>query len=166
MIQQPNSPIRILRPVSELNYYDTQSATMCRTISPLDAWNAIMDHPQPVLKLAFKIRDAISARFGVKSIGGFSGQKAQQVAIGDQLDFFLVEYVDPDCLVLTERDRHLDVMTCISVSGHDLSITSSVQVHNWFGHAYMIPVGIAHKWIVRRMMKRLQRNLMDPAYLS
>ncbi|MEL7521783.1 MAG: DUF2867 domain-containing protein [Cyanobacteria bacterium J06553_1] len=65
-------------------------------------------------------------------------------------------------MVLTERDRHLDVMTCISINGPTVSITSSVLIHNWFGHAYMIPVGIAHRWIVRRMLRRLRLKMRCP----
>ncbi|MBM1815016.1 DUF2867 domain-containing protein [Pseudosulfitobacter pseudonitzschiae] len=78
---------------------------------------------------------------------------------GDKLDFFLVEYVDAQTLVLTERDRHLDVMTCISTGEHSVAVTSSVRVHNLFGTLYMIPVGIAHKWIVRGMLKHLRQTL-------
>lgn len=117
-----------------------------------------MSDPQPLPKFAFKLRDTISSFFGVKRIGGFSGKPVSTISIGEYLDFFLVEYIDDECLVLTERDRHLDVMTCISTEGQTLSVTSSVCVHNLFGRAYMIPVGIAHRWIVRSMFKRLRRT--------
>lgn len=159
MICLPNSNIRVLQPVSELNYFDSQSIRLRRKANPLEAWNAIMDHPQPVLKIAFRVRDTISSQFGIKRIGGFSGQPRQTVVVGDRLDFFLVEHTDEDSLVLTERDTHLDVMTCISTDGHSVFVTSSVCVHNWFGHVYMIPVGIAHKWIVRTSLRRLQQKL-------
>lgn len=55
--------------------------------------------------------------------------------------FFRVEHSDREMLVLTERDRHLDVMLCIATSDRWLSITTSVVVHNTFGRAYMVPVG-------------------------
>ena len=125
-------------------------------MTALAAWNTIMRDPQPLLKVAFQIRDAISSVFGVKRIGGFSGQPVETVSVGQYLDFFLVEYVEDECLVLTERDNHLDVMTCISIEGQTLSVTSSVCVHNLFGRAYMIPVGVAHRWIVRGMFRRLR----------
>jgi len=159
MISMASSNIRILAPLDTLDYFDSQTVSVLSEISPLQAWNLIMSDPQPVLKLAFKIRDAVSRRFGVKSIGGFSGTPKYTVRKGDYLDFFLVEHVDDRTLVLTERDRHLDVMTCVSAQGNEISITSSVAVHNLFGKAYMIPVGIAHKLIVRNMLRRLQRKL-------
>ncbi|MEL6618320.1 MAG: DUF2867 domain-containing protein [Pseudomonadota bacterium] len=159
MIKLDGGPARVLAPVATLNYFDKQSVSLAEPVSPLQAWNLIMEDPQPLLNVAFKIRDAVSARFGVKLIGGFSGAREDTVSVGDYLDFFLVEYADDTALVLTERDRHLDVMTCISTWGKELSITSSVQVHNSFGRAYMVPVGIAHRFIVRNMLKRLREKL-------
>lgn len=158
MEQFNNTNALILKPVDDLDYFDTQSIELDHTVSPLQAWNLIMQDPQPFLRFAFVIRDAVSSLFGVKRIGGFSGAVAQSIEVGDQLDFFRVEYTDTTALVLTERDRHLDVMTCISTRGPTVSITSSVSVHNWFGHAYMLPVGVAHRWIVRGMLRRLARK--------
>ncbi|CUH52738.1 DUF2867 domain-containing protein [Shimia marina] len=158
MLTLDHAHVRVLAPVAELYYFDQQHTVLQHDMTALLAWNAIMQQPQPFLNLAFKIRDTVSSLFGVKRIGGFSGRAAQSVQVGDHLDFFLVEYVDDTCLVLTERDRHLDVMTCISVQGRTLTVTSSVCVHNWFGRAYMVPVGIAHRWIVRGMFKRLSRH--------
>ncbi|MEJ2125747.1 MAG: DUF2867 domain-containing protein [Alphaproteobacteria bacterium] len=158
MITLPDSNIRVLEAVSSLDYFDSQSVKLQREIRPLDVWNLVLAHPQPVLKVAFVIRDAISVLFGVKKIGGFSGTQADRVKVGDFLDFFLVEYSDDTALVLTERDRHLDVMTCISADGPWISVTSSVRVHNWFGHVYMLPVGVAHRWIVHGMLRRLRQK--------
>jgi hypothetical protein len=146
-----------LGPAASLDYYDSQSVTLAHPVTPLEGWNIIMASPQPVLRAAFAVRDVISARFGVKRIGGFSGALVREVAVGDYLDFFLVEDAETDHLVLTERDRHLDVMTCISCEGPVLTITSSVVTHNLFGRAYMLPVGIAHRVIVRGMLDRLAR---------
>ncbi|MEM9855606.1 MAG: DUF2867 domain-containing protein [Pseudomonadota bacterium] len=38
-------------------------------------------------------------------------------------------------------------------------MTSSVRTHNLFGRLYMIPVGVAHRWIVRGMLRKLARKL-------
>ncbi|RFP89788.1 DUF2867 domain-containing protein [Rhodobacteraceae bacterium 63075] len=158
MIVLPDTNIRTLQPVSQLYYYDRQNTFLPRKMTALAAWNTIMSDPQPLLKVAFQVRDAVSSVFGVKRIGGFSGKPVEHVSVGQYLDFFLVEHVDDKCLVLTERDRHLDVMTCISIEGDTLSVTSSVCVHNLFGRAYMIPVGVAHRWIVRGMFRRLRKQ--------
>lgn len=153
-----HSDVHTLADQCDLDYFDSQSVQLARAIGPLEAWNSLMAKPQPIMRIAFKVRDAISARFGVKRIGGFSQTRKASVSEGDKLDFFLVEHASENALVLTERDVHLDVMTCISTAGTELTITSSVITHNLFGKMYMLPVGIAHKLIVRNMLKRLQKE--------
>lgn len=159
MITLPDSNIRVLGPETELDYFDTQGVRLGRELDPLEVWNIAMARPQPVLRLAFGIRDAVSSLFGVKKIVGFSGTWVDQVEPGGFLDFFRVEYRDATTLVLTERDKHLDVMTCIATQGPSVTITSSVKVHNWFGRAYMVPVGLAHRWIVRGLLRRVFRSV-------
>jgi len=149
---------QLLAPVKQLGFFDTQSCTISADLSALEAWNLIRSQPMPVMRLAFKVRDVISACFGVKPIGGFSQTKTQDLKVGQRLDFFLVEYISTDVLTLTARDKHLDVMTCISIAEKTVSITSSVITHNTFGRLYMIPVAIAHRLIVRNDLARLARS--------
>ena len=149
----------LLRPKDQLDYYHTAFVELPVAVTPLEGWNIITGSPNRLLQLAFDIRDGISALFGVEKIVGFSGKQAVDVQVGDRLDFFLVEYSDPEMLVLTARDRHLDVMTTLSVDGVRYRITSSVVTHNWFGRLYMIPVGVAHRWIVAASLRRLKAGL-------
>ncbi|HSJ77745.1 MAG TPA: DUF2867 domain-containing protein, partial [Erythrobacter sp.] len=78
--------IRLLGPIATLDYHDSQSVTLPRPVTPVEAWNTIMASPQPVLRAAFKIRDAVSSRFGVKRIGGFSRKRIGEVSAGQYLD--------------------------------------------------------------------------------
>jgi hypothetical protein len=149
----------LVAPRATLAYYDQQRITLPRPVTPAEAWTRIMANPLPLLGLAFRIRDAVASRFGVRRIGGFTGRAARAPKVGEKLDFFLVERADPTALTLTERDRHLDVMIAVTTQGHDLAITASVITHNRFGRAYMWPVGPAHRLIVRAMLRRLQRSL-------
>ena len=156
--------IHTLRPLPELDYHDSRSVLLPVQITALQAWNLMTAGQGPLMRLAFRTRDGISSLFGVKRIGGFSGTRREVVQAGDYLDFFLVEYSAPEVPVLTERDRHLDVMTCVSLADRVLTITSSVVTHNTFGRLYMLPVGPAHKLIVNSYLKRLKRKLqgMEP----
>lgn len=114
------------------------------------------------LKVAFKVRDKISRHFNVEQIGGFSGKGSRSVpAVGEKLDFFTVEAISDQQLVLTSRDSHLAVMVCIEVIGQDTpraSITTSVKTFNTFGRLYMWPVAPAHGVIVRYMLSRLKNT--------
>ncbi|MFL1501082.1 DUF2867 domain-containing protein [Pseudomonas sp. O64] len=148
-----------LRALSELDYYDCRSTLLPVEVTALEAWNIVTAEPGWLFQQAFRIRDAICALFGVKRIGGFSGTRRERVQVGERLDFFLVEHSAPDRLVLTERDRHLDVMICLSISERVVTVTSSVVTHNAFGRVYMVPVGPVHKLIVNRDLRRLKRKL-------
>lgn len=154
----PDTNIQVLAPPAELDFFDRQSVQLSNPITPLAAWNAITGRPSRLLKVAFRIRDGISALFGVQKIGGFSSAVCDGVAVGEKLDFFLVEHVAHDVLTLSERDTHLDVLTCISTQENTLTITSSVITHNTFGRVYMLPVAPAHKWIVRSNLRRIQKE--------
>ncbi|WP_424978916.1 DUF2867 domain-containing protein [Leisingera sp. S232] len=151
--------IQVLAPAGELDFLDTQSLVLPVPVTPLEAWNIIHKQPLPGLKLAFWLRDAMSALFGVKRVGGFSGQQRADVKTGDMLDFFLVEAASDQLLTLTARDRHLDVMTCVCCNSGVLSLTTSVVTHTLFGRIYMLPVRPAHKLIVSQSLKRLQKEL-------
>ncbi|PSL92197.1 DUF2867 domain-containing protein [Pseudomonas sp. R9.37] len=151
--------VHTLRLPGDLDYYDRRSILLPVDVTALEAWNIMTAEPGPFLRMAFGIRDAICALFGVKRIGGFSGTRRERVQVGERLDFFLVEHSAPDVLVLTERDRHLDVMICLSISDRVFTITSSAVIHNAFGRFYRVPVGQVHKLIVNRDLKRLKRSL-------
>lgn len=159
----PSSPVRTLRPLPELDYHHSQTVDLPVAITPLEAWNLMTSGQGPVMRAAFRIRDAISARFGVKRIGGFSGAPRDSVQTGDRLDFFLVEGSAPERLVLTERDRHLDVTICLTVVARRLTVTASEVTHNAYGRIYMLPVGIAHRIIVGRHIRHLRRAVQERA---
>ncbi|AYD02666.1 DUF2867 domain-containing protein [Neorhizobium sp. NCHU2750] len=144
---------------SALDYYDSQTIDVPRAITALEAWTMITEQTGPLMRLAFKARDAISAPFGVRRIGGFAQPRRDEVKVGDHLDFFLVEDIGSDILVLTARDRHLDVMTCVTTGAGSVSITASVITKNRFGRLYMLPVGLAHRQIVRNSLKRLRKTI-------
>lgn len=165
MSRTPDLPAqtRLVADAANLDFLDSQTVTLPRPVTATEAWNMITGDAGPVLRLAFRLRDAISARFGVKRIGGFTGRPVTAPRTGDRLDFFLVEDVAPDRLVLTERDRHLDVMTCVSTDGPRLTVTTSVVTHNRFGRAYMLPVAPAHRLIVRRMLAGILRKMAKSA---
>lgn len=149
---------QLIAPLAELAFLDSQSVTLPAPITALEAWRRVMAKPLPGMRWAFWLRDAISARFGVARIGGFSGAEVGNPQVGDHLDFFLIEHIDDQVLSLTARDRHLDVMTCVTVEGPRLSITASVVTHNGFGRLYMVPVAPAHRLIVWAMLRRLRRG--------
>lgn len=161
MMPMPPATAQLIAPRHELAYLDVQSMALPYALEAIVAWDRVMAQPLPLMKFAFALRDVVSARFGVKRIGGFSGTRKAGLAPGDNLDFFVIEHLAPEVLTLTVRDSHLDVLTCVTTGERTLSITSSVKTHNWFGRAYMVPVGVAHRYIVRAMFAQLRATLAN-----
>lgn len=149
----------LVAPPEKLSFLDRQTLALPRPLTAAEAWSRMNARPLPGLALAFRLRDAISARFGVEPIGGLSGRPAGAPRPGDKLDFFLIERAEPGILTLSARDRHLDTITCITTSDTQLAITSSVVTKNRFGQLYMLPVAPAHRLIVKTLLKRLSREL-------
>lgn len=116
--------IPLIAPRTDLAYYNAQSIGLAQDISALAAWNIAMRDPIPGMATAMWLRDRISGLFGAAPINGFSGEQRSMVQAGAMLDFFLVEEVTQRLLVLTARDRHLDVMTTVTTYDHALTITS------------------------------------------
>ncbi len=151
----------LVAPRDALDFFEARSIDLPRPMSALEAWDALMRYPLPGIALAFRIRDAISARFGIKRIGGATMRRPTAPKVGDRLGFFLIERIEPAILTLSERDRHLDNVTCVTTHDLRLTITTSVKVHNLYGRIYMLPVAPAHRLIVSTMLRRLARSLKD-----
>lgn len=166
-IPNENIPLTasLVAPRNELNFLHSASAVIsndwtafrlyCFTTSTTPGW----------LKSAFTVRDKISQHFNVEKIVGFSGRTPEQApAVGEKLDFFTVEAISDEKLVLTSRDSHLAVMVSIDLIGQDTReafITTSVKTFNTFGRLYMLPVAPAHGVIIKRMLSRLPRSGSD-----
>ncbi|MFJ4441547.1 DUF2867 domain-containing protein [Pseudomonas sp. NPDC089422] len=150
---------RLVATQAELDFLHCDSIALAGPMTPIQAYCAMTSDVPGWLAKAFRIRDFISRRFNVADIHGFSPRDPAHVpAVGEYLDFFTVEAISDQQLVLTSRDRHLAVMVCMDVDGHCLSVTTSVRCFNTFGRLYMLPVGLAHGPIVKRMLRNIQSS--------
>jgi hypothetical protein len=154
---------RLVAQPERLNYLHTACHRLNRDMTAFEAYCKTTTHSSVLLQLAFLVRDRISSLFGVQRIGGFKGARPRTApGVGERLDFFTVEAIDKDQLVLTARDTHLAVMISIDITSSPADpvarwchITASVETYNTFGKLYMLPVAPAHKLIVWKMLKSL-----------
>lgn len=142
--------------VEAANWVARDARALPRAMTAYEAWRALMARPLPGLGAAMRVRDAVAARFGLSRIRGFGTSWPEAPQPGDRLDFFTIERIGPKILTLAARDRHLDTITCLTVAGGTLTVTSSVRTHNLLGRIYMIPVAPAHWLIVRMMLRRMR----------
>ncbi|MDR2314918.1 MAG: DUF2867 domain-containing protein [Pseudomonas sp.] len=142
---------------ADLDFLHSDSIQLTAPMTALQAYCAMTSDVPGWLAKAFRIRDFISRRFNVADIHGFASQDPAHVpAVGERLDFFTVEAISEQQLVLTSRDTHLAVMVCMDVWERHMSVTTSVRCFNAFGRLYMLPVGLAHGPIVKRMLRNIE----------
>lgn len=155
-------PAQLIAAPADLDFLHSDSVPLNAPLTALQAYCAMTSHTPAWLAGAFRLRDFISRRFNVADIQGFTPRSPEHVPkVGERLDFFTVEGISDQQLVLTSRDTHLAVMVCMdstvgSESGQRLNVTTSVQCFNAFGRLYMLPVGLAHGPIVRRMLANIR----------
>lgn len=147
---------------------------MHSVLTPFEAYCAMTRKISIPLRFAFFMRDKISGLFKVGAIYGFKGERPSSVPeVGSKLDFFTVEAVSDNQLVLISKDKHLAVMVSIDIilqiDGSStknrlrwLHITTSVKTYNWFGKIYMLPVVPAHKIIVKNMLRAVESSQNNP----
>ncbi|MGN8261006.1 DUF2867 domain-containing protein [Pseudomonas sp. SMSB3] len=141
---------------ADLDFLYSDSVLLTAPMTALQAYCAMTSDVPGWLAKAFRIRNTISRRLNVANIHGFTRRDPAHVpAVGEHLDFFTVEAISDQQLVLTSRDTHLAVMVCMDVCGHSLSVTTSVLCFNIFGRLYMLPVGMVHGLIIKNMLAKL-----------
>jgi hypothetical protein len=105
----------------------------------------------------------ISTRFGTRTIGGYSGRAPDFGVRWRKAGFLPVAPIDADMLILTERDRHVNVMICVSKQDLRLTITGAVVTPNALGRFFMLPVAPIHRLIVRHDLRSARPRLQDIA---
>lgn len=153
---------RLLAEPRQLDYLHTTGTGIKHGMSAWQVYAAMTDGIPAWLAWSFRIRDALSRPFGVAPIKGFSRHSPNDVPpVGGTADFFRVEAVFRDQLVLLSADTHLTVMVSIDItrspngSADRADITASVKNRNVFGKLYMLPVAPMHGVVVGRMLRNI-----------
>lgn len=99
------------------------------------------------------VRDAIVARFGIKTAKQLAAQRDGRIGI------FRIYAVTDDEIILGEDDSHLDFRLSVlrnREAGRHGSVTvaSVVHCHNAVGRTYILLIRPFHKLIVRRSLAR------------
>jgi len=148
---------------SNIHFHHVDGEVVHEDISALKAYAEMTAYNPCWLRTAFRIRDRYCALFRLQPIGGFSGRiPLREITPGDKLDFFDVQKVSDEELVLSSSDKHLIVVVAVNLTPAQdgkrrLSVTTSLKTHNLLGKLYMLPVKPAHGIIVRNMLNRLKR---------
>ena len=114
---------------------------------------AVFGEPAPWIQLLLSVRDSTVSLFGLKTTRELRRRPGT-------INFFRVESVAANELVVGENDRHLDFRTSLmrqisaTSGGEDLIITTVVHCHNFWGRAYLALILPFHKMVVRSSLQR------------
>jgi len=132
---------------ARLDFLHSASARVRPELTAFAAYCEMTRNVSTPLRLAFRLRDKIWRLFKVEEIYGFTGDRSAAAPnAGSKLDFFTVESVSDDQLVLTSKDKHLAVMVSLDILSRaenaevpgpskSLHVTASVETYNAFGRA-------------------------------
>ncbi|VXA54473.1 conserved hypothetical protein [Acinetobacter proteolyticus] len=154
----------LVAPLASLNYLHEAHQYIDKNLTVMQVYNLMTGHPPFWLRIAFKIRDFLSLKFGgVQPIKGFSSVKPENVSINEKLDFFDVVKITDKELYLQSTDKHLSVLVALQLQEHneqenELTVTTSVITYNLFGKIYMLPVSLVHDFIVKNSLKNLNQS--------
>ncbi|WP_065502321.1 DUF2867 domain-containing protein [Burkholderia stabilis] len=153
---------------NNLNFLHVDCAPLNGPFTAFEAYRIMTTDISLPLRGAFFLRDKISRLFNVREIKGFSRKRPRSTPlVGGRLDFFTVERIGDYQLVLSSRDRHLAVMVSVDIvpradgaivtgRAKSMYVTTSVETYNMYGRLYMVPVAVAHRHIVRKMLRKVE----------
>ena len=124
--------------------------------SALDARGAAMrmfsQNPRWV-EMLLDLRNRIVAPFGLKTSG------ADDVKAGGMIGLFPVLSETPERLVAGFNDHHLDFRVVVDVlpagEAKEVTATTLVLTHNWFGRAYLAAITPFHRMIAKALLKQV-----------
>ena len=109
-------------------------------------------HQAPWVGALMRMRDAVMARFGVKTARQFRSDNARRIAI------FRIYERGPQEVLLGEDDRHLDFRISVLRTERALTVSTVVHCHNRLGRVYLLAIAPFHRRIVRSGLRRAARR--------
>lgn len=112
-------------------------------------------------------RNYVMAKLGFKDLGTLSrldrSKPASTYVTGDHVGIFTLMMNSPGEALLGVKDKHLDVTLSIYKSCElddkqaQITVTTVVHTHNWFGRLYMLPVTPMHRIIGPTVLKTIAK---------
>lgn len=133
------------------------------SLDPLSQFLRVVEATPAWIDGAMKLRNRLVSPLGIKNLGGLSeinrSKSSSAYKVGERVGIFTLVSRSETEVLLGDSDKHLDVVVSVHRRQLDLAvqavvtITTVVNVHNWLGRLYMVPVRPAHRLIARTMIQ-------------
>lgn len=132
-------------------------------LDPLDQFLRVVSATPKWVDSLMILRNHVVGLFGLKNLGTLSGvdssKSSLEYKLGERVGIFTLIEKNEQEVILGDDDKHLNVVVSIHKevevsSGNTLvTVTTVVNIKNWLGRLYMVPVAPAHHVIARTMTK-------------
>lgn len=141
------------------------------SVSALEIYLANMAESPDWMNALMVLRNQLCRIVGLKNLGTFDAlsslKQAKDYEVGDRAGIFSLVCLDHDEVILEDCDQHLDVRVSFFVERESdrmsVTVTTVVQVKNWLGRFYMVPVAPIHKLILWRSSRAIKSWLESQA---
>lgn len=140
-------------------------------MSPLEIYLLMVNNTPIWINFLLSLRNKIVRLLGLNDVGNLGGidhlayVKSEDL-VGAKLDFFVIESLDQNEMILILKDKHLDIKISIfkyeNVSSTDVIVSTIVNFHNYVGKIYMFIIAPFHRMVVKRLMKNIIFNKAKP----
>lgn len=105
--------------------------------------------------------------FGLQHVGNLVGKSplesiSRDKLIGAKLDFFTIETLNNNEMILLLKDKHLDIKLSILKGGdikkNKIFVSTVVNYNNLLGNVYMFFIAPFHKIVVKRLMNNIIKS--------
>jgi len=132
-------------------------------LDPLSQFLRVAEATPAWIDGAMKLRNRLVSPLGIKNLDGLSeinrSKSSSAYKVGERVGIFTLISTSETEVLLGDSDKHLDVVVSVHRRQLDqavqavVTITTVVNVHNWLGRLYMVPVRPAHRLIARAMIR-------------
>ncbi|MEO8400570.1 MAG: DUF2867 domain-containing protein [Gammaproteobacteria bacterium] len=133
-------------------------------LDPLDIYLIMVNNTPSWINRLLSLRNKLVHLLGLNDVGNLGAINGldfvdRENLIGEKLDIFIIESFSKNEMILTQKDKHLDIK--ISILKHenslktDLIVSTVVNFHNKLGKIYMTLIAPFHKVVVKRLMKNV-----------
>lgn len=131
-------------------------------------WHLALSQTPAWVHRLMSLRNAIVARFGLKTEGGLampplrSGHQPGALwKVGDQTGIFVLRVISDNELVVGQDDKHLDFELSLMREWREgvpwLILSTVVREHNLLGRSYMAVITPFHRVICKTLLARIHQ---------
>lgn len=143
--------------ISKIDFMDSYKIELLKDEDIKEIYLKLFLTDSKLINFLMAFRNKIMSLFGFKTEINYLNN-IKNIQVGSKIGFFTIYYIDEYEIIVGEKDKHLNF--CISFYKKDTSLILStlVQYNNFFGKVYMNIVKPFHKFVVKKMLKKYEKE--------